>query len=271
LRTTLSSFEPPKYHPREARTTGADELFFELSHEKRLAILKMLSVKSERLTDIAVKARISAPEAVRHLRRLARQKLIARDSDGVYGLTPYGRLVTDGLASFEFLLRQSDFLRNHNLAGLPKPFVTRLAELSELEAGSSFSDTLRHVERVLNEADDFAWFLSDQALLTSTAVLGAAKKSGVTVRVVVPESLLRPAGSARTPDRPIEAVEIRVVPEVRVGIAMNERIAGVSFPDSTGRIDHSAGFRGSSAEFRGWCRDLFQHYWDRGRRARLEG
>jgi predicted transcriptional regulator len=248
----------------------ADELFFELSHGKRLAILRVLSEESARLSDIAVKVQISAPEAVRHLGRLARQRLVARDSEGEYGLTPYGRLVADRLPWFEFLLRERDFLRSHDLTVLPPPFVSRLSELSQLEEGSNFSATLRHVERVLSGASDFAWFLSDQALLTSADVLDAAKKTGVTVRAIVPESLLPPAGPGRTPDRTSEGVEIRVLPEVKVGIAMNEQIAGVSFPDLTGRIDHSAGLRGSSEEFRGWCRDLFQHYWDRGRRARLE-
>jgi predicted transcriptional regulator len=249
--------------------TDVGTLFFELSHEKRLAILGMLRTHPARLTELAVKSRISAPEVSRHLGRLMRHQLVSRGADGTYSLSPYGQLVTGGVESFEFLLRQRDFLRTHDLSVLPKSFVRRLAELSEFESGSSFTDTLRHVERVLNEADDFAWFLSDQAMLTSDAVLDAARKTGVSVRAVVPESLLRPVDSARARGRPADSVEIRVLPEVKVGIAMNEQIAGVSFPDLTGRIDQSAGLRGASAEFRGWCRDLFEFHWVRGRRARL--
>lgn len=253
----------------EERATEPEGLFFELSHERRLVILKILRVGPARLSDIATRSRISAPEASRHLGRLARHKLVGRGSDGAYGLTPYGRLVAGGLASFEFLSRHRDFLLTHDLSVVPESFVHRLAELSELEVGSSFTDTLRHVERVLSEADEFAWFLSDQAMLTSAALVEAARRSGVSVRAIVPESLLRPAARPRAVYRSVEAVEIRVVPEVKVGLAMNERIAGVSFANLAGRIDQAEGLRGTSAPFRGWCRDLFVHYWNKGRPARL--
>jgi predicted transcriptional regulator len=254
----------------EAKVTETEDLLFELSHEKRLAILEILERRAARLSDIAVHSKISPPEVSRHLGRLARHSLVGRGSNGEYGLTPYGRLVVRGLPSFKFLFRHRDFLLTHDLSALPGPFLNRLAELSELEVGSSFTDTLRHVERVLHEADEFAWFLSDQAMLTSTTLVDAARRSGVAVRAIVPRSLLPPAAHPGAPRRPSGVVEIRVVPEVRVGIAMNEQIAGVSFANLGGRIDQSEGFRGSSAEFRGWCRDLFLHYWNIGRPARLE-
>ena len=76
---------------REERATKTKGLIFELSHEGRLAILKLLQARPARLTDLAARTRISAPEASRHLGRLALHKLVGRGPDGLYCLTPYGR------------------------------------------------------------------------------------------------------------------------------------------------------------------------------------
>jgi hypothetical protein len=41
---------------------------------------------------------------------------------------------------------------------------------------------------------------------------------------------------------------------IKVGIAMNEKIAGITFADLKGKIDF---FTSSSVDFHRWCHDLF--------------
>jgi predicted transcriptional regulator len=247
--------------------TEASALFFELSHPKRLAVLRALRDGPCRSHDLANGTRASAPEVSRHVARLARRGLVDRGPDASYRLTPYGRMVTGSVPTFDFLLRHREYFRTHDLAGLPTPFVHRLAELGEPAEGSTFTDTLRYVEQILREAHEFAWFLTDQPLLTPATVTGRARETGISVRILVPRALVGP-GSA---SRPVggSAVTLRRLPAVSIGIAMNERLAGVSFSGIDGRIDHSAGFRGASGSFRGWCRDLFEHFWSAGAPARL--
>jgi len=45
-------------------------------------------------------------------------------------------------------------------------------------------------------------------------------------------------------------------------IAMNEKIAGIAFPDLKGKTDFNSGFRSDSINFHEWCRDLFSFYWN---------
>jgi predicted transcriptional regulator len=47
-----------------------------------------------------------------------------------------------------------------------------------------------------------------------------------------------------------------------MGIALNEKVAGITFPDVEGRIDYSSGFIGYGLEFQRWCRDVFNWMWD---------
>jgi predicted transcriptional regulator len=212
---------------------------------------------------------MAPPEASRHLTWLTAQGLLQRHPDGTFRLTGYGLLIAEGVASFEGLRSRQEFLRTHDLTVLPREFVSRLYELSGTAVGSNFSDSLRHVEMVLGEAREFAWFLSDQAILTPEILLGSMRKSRVSVRVLLQSSVLPPFGRRVTPIPRDIPLEVRVLPEVGLGLALNEKIAGVCFAGLPGPIDYASGFQGSSAGFRTWCEDLFNHCWKRGRTIRV--
>jgi hypothetical protein len=44
--------------------------------------------------------------------------------------------------------------------------------------------------------------------------------------------------------------------DIKAGIALNGKIAGLGFLDSTVRLDFNMGFKSSSPIFRKWCEDL---------------
>jgi len=58
-----------------------------------------------------------------------------------------------------------------------------------------------------------------------------------------------------------ERLEIGLVSEVKVVLAMNEKSAGFGLPALDGRPDYSRGFVSDSPNFRRWCGDLYSHYW----------
>jgi predicted transcriptional regulator len=47
---------------------------------------------------------------------------------------------------------------------------------------------------------------------------------------------------------------------------MNETLAGLCLPNSAGKIDFSTGFASRKPKFHKWCRDLFLHHWERGKK-----
>jgi predicted transcriptional regulator len=47
---------------------------------------------------------------------------------------------------------------------------------------------------------------------------------------------------------------------IKAGLALNEKIAGLTFPDVTGRLDFNSGFRSSDLLFHKWCYDLFIYH-----------
>jgi predicted transcriptional regulator len=49
---------------------------------------------------------------------------------------------------------------------------------------------------------------------------------------------------------------------VKLGMSLNEKSAGVTFPDKDGRVDFDSGLRSSDPSFHRWCEDLFLFYWN---------
>ncbi|MEM0129087.1 MAG: ArsR family transcriptional regulator [Thermoplasmata archaeon] len=239
----------------------SEDLFFELSHPKRSAILVLLRQQPLRLSPLAERTGISPPEVTRHLHRLARLGLIERRAEHVTALTGYGRVVSEFLPSFEFLVRHHEFLREHDLSGLPRQFLHRLDELAEPEVGEDVADTMRHLDAVLGEAREFAWLMGSIPVLPEEAIVREARRAAITVRIIVPPRLVPPGPRRRRHDPPFDRIEVRTLPEIPMGIAMNEQLAGIGVPDRRGRIDLTTGMRGRSVPFRQWCRDLFEHYW----------
>ncbi len=241
-----------------------ESLLFELSHPQRRAILEHLESGPLRLTSISHRIHTPPPETHRHLRRLVGQALLERRPDGRFELTPYGRVVMEVTSPAEFLVAHREFLRTHDLTVLPLAFLHRLSDLSDTGRGSTFAETLRHSERVLERAKQFVLFMTDQTMLSEERTREIAGRARIPIRAIVPRGILPPTARVRdayAAEEPSSGLVVRVLPAVRLGLAMNERLAGVCFPDREGKIDFSAGFNGDSQRVVGWCRDLFEHHW----------
>jgi predicted transcriptional regulator len=242
---------------------GLAELLFELSSSDRLTLLSEIKNERLRLTQLAQKLSATVQETSRHLERLTNAKLVEKDSAGSYSVTPFGKLALDLLPTLTFLTKNRDYLLSHDVSFLPAEFIQRIGDLSEHEYGRSVSNILRHVETVITEAKEYIWFMGDQILVPVTDQTTSDRN--ITWRAILPRNInpgeLQYAGSKFK-----AKVELGMVDEIKVGIAMNEKIAGVSFPDLNGRIDMSYGFRASSPRFHKWCYDLFLYYWSKAKR-----
>ena len=85
----------------EARGTFSKDLGF--SNEDRLRILLEIEEKAMRLTHLSEKLNFTAQETSRHLLRLGYEKLIKKEVNWLYHLTPYEEYSMRLLSGFEFL------------------------------------------------------------------------------------------------------------------------------------------------------------------------
>jgi predicted transcriptional regulator len=241
------------------------KLLFDISSSDRLTLLFAIRKENLRLTQLAEKISATIQETSRHLGRLTDAKLIEKNSDGSYTVTSYGRLVLILLSSYNFLSKNKDYFLSHDISFLPQEFIERIGELSLYEYSVNVSNVLRHIEQVISSAKEYIWLMADQAVITGPSINQAIGNRDVSVNIIIPKSSLTSEEYQQIKRLLRDKLELKLVPDenIKIGIAMNEKIAGIAFPDLKGKMDFNSGFTSGSIDFHKWCGDLFSFYSNR--------
>ena len=241
------------------------KLLFELSSSERMNAMLEIQKQRLRLSHISKKLNMTVTEASRHLQRLSEAKLIQKDVEGAYGLTPFGELTLSLLSGLGFISRHRDYFMEYDIFPIPYEFISRIGELTEGGLGADTLKNIHQVEIMLQEAQEYIWILSDQILMSATPIIGEKVKSGVEYRVIVPEGLVRlPSYKPLPTPSSAPGVQRKVLPKVEVVIVMTEKVAVFCLPNRSGRIDY-IGFGGSDPKFHKWCKDLYLYYWEKAK------
>lgn len=242
------------------RIEDAAEILFELGSEDRLEILSELGKEQLKLSQIAIKLSSSIQEASRQCGRLEDAGLIEKHPDGRFGVTILGWISLSLLPAFALLGEEKEYFAAHDPSSMPNEFVQRLGELSDHKRIDHIDDALKFQQSVVKEAENFVWFLSDQPVGHSLRETHSHFSSNVNLRLILPKSI--DTESFRAAKNSMgNRLEIGLVSDVRLVLAMNEKAAAFGLPTLDGRPDYSRGFVGNSPAFRGWCHDLFDYYW----------
>ena len=248
------------------------ELFFELSNEDRLDILHLLEKEALKLTHISKKLDLSSSEVFRQLSRLTDARLVSKNVEGLYTLTPYGEQCLRWVPGYVFISDNREYFQSHSFSKMPKEFLLRLSELS----GSGFSNdaliSVSHIESMIRESEEYILIIHDQFLLSAYPLASEAVQRGVNIRAIDP-LVYRPSisirGEVEAEDQEILMKAVtdgrlvnRQMAQFDVYLWMSEKeVAILSFPDLDGGFDYS-GFTSEDEQVLKWCRDLFDHYWE---------
>jgi predicted transcriptional regulator len=245
------------------------ELLFIIASIDRLTLLSEIAIEKRRLSQLSAKLPATPQETSKHLMRLRDAKLIEKDSDGFFGLTAFGKIILNLLPSIKFLTQNREYFLSHDISSLPREFIERIGELQEGEYGEKVGSILAHTQHVVQDAEEYIWLMADHPLGGQEYVTGSGKleSSTVTWRIIVPADsstdwpdLRR---TVRTHKGRIEYHLIEDAKNIKAGIALNEKIAGLTFPDIMGKLDFNSGFRSNDPIFRKWCQDLFEFHWNK--------
>ena len=234
------------------------KLLFELSSSERMNVMLELQKQRLKLSHVSKKLDMTVTEASRHLQRLSEAKLIQKDVEGLYGLTPFGVLTLSLLSGICFISRNRQYFLEHDLSRLPSELVERIGEFSSASLGTGdIMTSFRLSEIMLQEASEYMWILSDQILTSTVPIIGERMKSGVEFRFIFPENLVPPPGV-----KPAPGAQRRTLPKVEEIILMTEKEVMFGFPDLNGRIDYAL-LIGKDPKSHKWCKDLFLHRWEK--------
>lgn len=252
------------------------DIFFELSNESRLDIIVLLEQNAMKLSQIAKELDLPVQEVSRQLARLVKVKIITKNLEGAYIVTPQGRNILRLLPSFQFLSDNSVYFEKHCLDKLPLQFMNRIGELRNSSPVSVLMESFVSVERVVQESDEFFYYITNQNLVSPQAyALGAAALDrGVVFKCIElanyapPEALTKKVSEEVrdkfTEHRKNGLVLDRELQDIDVIFYMNEKEVGLlAFPLMDGSMDY-LGFTSKDKDFIKWCKDLHEYYWGLG-------
>ena len=259
------------------------DLYFELSNEDRLEILHRLRDNPMNVTRLARELEITTQECSRHTARLSEALLVARDPDGSYALTPYGRLSLRLLTNQSFVAEHRDYFNAHSLDTHPQEFVARIGELGAGKPAGNAMVTFGIVENLMRDAEEYVYMIIDQYLLSILPLCVSALKRGVRLRTVELKSRgdrrnLNPERSGYISEEDedffieswrAKTVQSMFLDEIPVFLYVSEKEAVIAFPLGEGGFDY-IGFSSTDPAFKGYCCDVFNHYYEIGEPASNE-
>ena len=245
------------------------DLFLEVASEIRYHILKKLDEKNQKQSQVAKEVGMTLPESHRQFERLTKFGLIIKTSEGMYSLTPFGKIFLDHIESLGFLLKYKNYFNTHKVGNLPKKFVKRLSDLNE--------STLVEGAFVLNDkmiqiAGNGKYLRVISAHVPPDAFrqgLESAKKTGKQVSIIYAKTTIIPKGFKKEFTNP-EVNELissgtyqrKMTDKVQIYVVLNDKTAMVLFPDINGNVDLNFAFVSEDPTFHEWCMDYHQFMWE---------
>ena len=252
-------------------------LLFELAGEDRLNILLELKDKPLRLSNLSKNLDFTVQETSRNISRLSEAKLITKQPDGRFRLTPYGEETLDLLEGFNFLSQHREYFVTHTLSKLPKEFSQSLASLMGSRLVDDVMVAFSNVESMIQRAEEYVWILSDQILVSTIPLLEEALKRGAEFKLILPKKIVPPRDALERIASPIflqslksKKFENRFLERVDVLICLSEKeVAALDFLNTEGRLDYHGFYAKDELSFK-WTKALFLYYWNMATRQENE-
>lgn len=249
-------------------TNLPDELFMELASKTRCQILLMLKEKPTRTNKIAQILGLSVQETHRNTSRLVETKIITKDSEGLFSLTEYGRLVVEQIKFYQFLNKHQKFFEDHT-CDLPPKFKQRLGVFENCELVSKVTNVQQRLKKIESSAKEHIRLVVSQAWEDEGKILLDRAKNGVKISTIFGFDSVMPDEIAENIQKKLTSfiqkgtLEQKIVDEnVKISLYIADRQAAVMFPNQKGEVDMNTLFVGKDEEFYEWCLDYFNHLWN---------
>jgi predicted transcriptional regulator len=244
------------------------DLLFVFASLDRLTLFSEIGREKMKLTQLTSLISATPQETSKHLMRLRNAKTIEKDSEGFFTQTSFGKILYELLPALRFANKNQKYLLSHDMTLLPLEFIERFGELQESEYVEGVGKILSYTQQTVREAEEYIWLMADHPIGGDEFIGGNMKLETTNVkwRIIIPgDNNFNPSDLQYTYD-PLKGkrIEFGLMKEskgIRAGIVLNERTAGLTLPDLSGRLDFNSGFRSRGPLFRKWCFDLFNYHW----------
>lgn len=244
------------------------EIFMELASDTRCDILEMLYHKPVHASDIVNTLNLTKQDTHRNTSRLADAEIIRKDSEGLFSLTEYGKLIVEQIQYYTFLYKNRQFFEDH-ICNLPLKFRQRIGVLNTCELITKVTNVQQRIKKIESEAKDHIKLIVSQAWEDEGKTLLDRIKNGVKISTIFGfESVM--------PDEIVENIQKKLMHfiqkgsleqkiidgNVKISLYIADKQAAVIFPNKKGEVDLNTLFVGKDSEFYEWCEDYFEFLWN---------
>jgi predicted transcriptional regulator len=242
--------------------------FLELASEQRLNIIFKLLEKKSKISNMAKELHATVQEVHRNFERLTDAGLIAKDKDGFYDLTTYGKTMCTQVPSLLFLSKNRKYFENHDFGDVPMKFIQRIGALAGGQQIKGFVKVLELWKSIYKNADEYIYQIFTEVPLDLIQPLLTRVKQGIVLNYIFSESVIVPKGRKELLaklgmkellDRGM--VDRRMKENTNVIVVLNEKEACVVFPTLDGESDMREMFYSKDTLFHEWCLDYFRYCW----------
>lgn len=247
-----------------------NNIFSDLANPLRLQILHELNQKPMKVSKLSGITGMTIQALQRHMDRLFESGLVHHDADGNVSISSVGIASLEQIPSFTFLSKFRNYFKNHTFDGIPKKLIQMLGDLNNCEF---IADPMQGWQQSKIFVESSRKFLYGITSVQPIEFFDTAKdllKNGVQIKMVYAESMLvaKGYGQKRQESGWIDAMNAGQAQErftryLPLMTGVSDKGAQLIFASKkTGQIDSNALFYSEHPDFRNWCLDLFNYYWD---------
>jgi predicted transcriptional regulator len=245
-------------------------LLFELSSTDRMDILLLLKKMPLKLSHVADTLNFTVQETSRNITRLSDAKLIVKDVEGCFHLTPFGEEALNLLSGFRFLSKNREYFFTHTANALPKQFEMSLGMLENSEVVNDVMLAFHNVEEMIANAQEYVWIITNQILVSTVPYLTQAFERGAEFKLIMPKDYNPTQSLRQIMSNPVftkairtNKMDLRLLDRLDVFLCLSEKeVAALGFPNIDGKLDYN-GFKTQKEPAVQWAKTLYDHYWSK--------
>ena len=244
------------------------EEFLQVASHLRLGIILQLEEKNANLSTLTKKLNSTSSEMHRNLKRLLEDNLISKNTEGLYYLTSYGKMVYSQVSSWEFMMNNSEYFTKHEFGKLPELFLQSIGSLNNSKHVKGFINVQDTWKKIYSNAKEYLHNILFEVSYDSEilSITTSQLKKGVNIcsvfleDAILPESRKKIIGNKDILKAIQEQILIRrIAKNINTLVVLNEKEAFVMFPKLDGEVDVGEGFYSNDEHFHNWCQEYFDY------------
>jgi predicted transcriptional regulator len=244
--------------------------FLELSSEQRLGVILYLNKEKSNLVNLARQFDATASELHRNLGRLQKAGIVKKDADGTYHLTLYGKTICTQIPTIAFMSNNKKYFESHDFGDISIKHIQRIGALFDSEIISGYVKVMEQWESIYKNAKEYICNILIETPYNERLLKILENKLDSKTRIssifseyaVIPkerQEILPKFNFTKFVKNGL--LERKMMNGLKIGLVLNEREAGLSFPTASSEPDLSKMFYSQDSTFHEWCVDFFSDCW----------